>query len=438
VTGRRDLLGGAGAGLGLGGLAALVGGGAVGGGAVGAGPAAAAQGSLMLGASAGTGAFGSLSGLGIPSVRDFGAVGDDATDDLPAFREAIAHAVGATRGNWRKDHLANTPIFVPPGQYYLSGGLDIGQVCLIGLGDARLRTDMRQGVFLDHSVEAHKQSYYDAPPVLWNLSVGGPGRGPDNRLVGLRIGRAGGVFKNVTLAGFRHAVEASRYAYTVHLDHCKLSGNHIGLMWPRLFGAAGENVTVFRSTLSSNEIGMVLDHTRDEDGDGRGDGIGGGPGVHLIACSFDYNTERLVEIVRPGQYPDDIFFTPVFLACHFETDHETTGRDTVRILTGGGARFLGCTFWDDRGATILHAEREAVLIGNHFSVAGDGPYCTGDVQAYGNTQRYGGQVAVTAATADLRAGPAVGYSRARDVDTLTADLNALIAALHQSGAIRRP
>ncbi len=66
-----------------------------------------------------------------PSVKDYGAVGDGVTDDLPAFNQAIA----ATIKQGTFVYPTSGIIIVPPGTYYLNGTLILnGSVHLIGGG----------------------------------------------------------------------------------------------------------------------------------------------------------------------------------------------------------------------------------------------------------------------------------------------------------------
>lgn len=65
----------------------------------------------------------SLSGQAV-NVKEFGAVGDGLTDDLPAFTAALDAMT-------RLPHHAGTTLFIPPGNYRLSDTLKIRRSCVL-------------------------------------------------------------------------------------------------------------------------------------------------------------------------------------------------------------------------------------------------------------------------------------------------------------------
>jgi hypothetical protein len=69
------------------------------------------------------------------NVRDFGAVGDNATDDSAAFVAAIAHARSLGIANHGYSHSASPTLFVPAGVYYLGSTTLDFECCLIFEGE---------------------------------------------------------------------------------------------------------------------------------------------------------------------------------------------------------------------------------------------------------------------------------------------------------------
>jgi hypothetical protein len=83
-----------------------------------------------------------LFGDGVCSLADCGAVGDNVTDDLPAFQDAVARVAAQPD--------AGGVIYVPPGSYRLSDTWDLSslnQVAVVGCGSAisYLLSDVRDG-----------------------------------------------------------------------------------------------------------------------------------------------------------------------------------------------------------------------------------------------------------------------------------------------------
>jgi hypothetical protein len=81
----------------------------------------------------------------IKNVRDFGAVGDGVTDDLPAIMAAFNSTVGANRGK----------LYFPPGTYYVSAPIDISTLSSFVhlLGDMGASTIV--GNFADYIIKRY-------------------------------------------------------------------------------------------------------------------------------------------------------------------------------------------------------------------------------------------------------------------------------------------
>jgi len=318
----------------------------------------------------------------------FVAAGDGVTDDAQVFADAIGASVmwHEALGIESPEKLV-APIAVEPGRYYVGSQIDLRKGAIVGLGEVLLETDM-DGVFIRTNNGVDAQVSSAAMPILKNIQINHQA-GKDGAVghIAVDMARPKTQLENVEIQFFDVGIDFTGPAYIQTITNPKIGSCNIGLRWLPENDARGENVRIMGGEISGNVLGVHCE-------DLTTDGLGGGPGFHFFGTSFDYN-DLHVRVVRPTQFPNDVYKRPVFFGCWFESNQTDESDTGPRIDNEGVAAYIGCTFWDNV-SNLVDVGREASMVANHISKTGSGPFApdsTGTIYNVADTKRYGGAVA---------------------------------------------
>lgn len=187
------------------------------------------------------------------NVKDYGATGNDTTDDTTAFKNAIAAA-----------KTAGKPVYVPMGRYYISDTLNLEYQTLYGQPEGSYTTD------IPTPAQAMK-------PVLPTLIPTNPAKSvfemmPDSSLSGIQIwydrGSRGAnptTFQpTIILKGGTFGTEEAKLANHIRISNVQIDGANVGIK--SLKWDATHAVNTGRAVIQDVFLSHVIDVGIDIDG----------------------------------------------------------------------------------------------------------------------------------------------------------------------------
>lgn len=259
--------------------------------------------------------------LGVPfvNVRQFGAKGDNTTDDTTRIQAAITEC---GRGN--------KALYFPAGRYLISSTLNFdGSFAVYGDGPG-------PGVDTSYSGSASVIRYTGTGTAiqinsgtsritqqfsLRNLSVlgyasnGTTRTGATGITVGVATGTllsAQGLLENVWASGFVTNAFNFVSAQGVNVVSCRASDNEVGFEFDNQTGGANRNVTFTRCQATSNNVGLMVEE---------------GGALQFVSCQFESNSREGVWISRKAATGIYSAGQLSFLDCHVEANQASPAND---------------------------------------------------------------------------------------------------------------
>ena len=229
------------------------------------------------------------------NVREFGAKGDGSTDDTAAFRAAAA-ASSAVHGT----------LFMPSGQYYLTGTVTVTAGDITGAGQQASVILFPTALAAGNAVFAVSNTYGTVRQTISNFSIIGPGNssytaGVDAGVMdGIQAGNMTPYFEKVTISGFRNAevlFGAGGHAYNVGVT---LTRNYYGI-YVRINHS---DYYVIDSDLTGNTMASIATPSDQ-----------GFDSMHLIATHMCFSPYGIYQEATPANQGAKAFLTDV------EIDH---------------------------------------------------------------------------------------------------------------------
>ena len=249
----------------------------------------------------------------IISVKDFGAVGDGATNDYAAITLAIAAAEALAGANSKTVRL-----LFPCASYKINTGLaiNLAKVYIDGNGSFFDFSALTTGAALTLSggreLETHAtwggDSFYlynDGGGTVTGILFTGSG-------VTASSGAWGATFRQVSIEGFQICIEYGNNAFELGWDSCEWTQFTIAVKYPAGLFNAGERYTYTNCKFFNGTRVLSM----------------GAPSNHtFLSCSFDY-----VDLLDSAMYGDISFF-----GCHVEVGGFA---DPFLTMIGNGASFV--------------------------------------------------------------------------------------------------
>lgn len=326
----------------------------------------------------------------------------DGNTDVTA---ALIVAITAARSSVSGTSVAG--ILLPAGFYKISSPIDTHRVALLGLDGGAVVLAQSVGAAKAISWDQSDQTLWDpkGPPCAANLEIRGRDAAPGSIAytagsTGISCGVPFGRWDNVSVTNFDKNISWGNYSYNQLFTSVTAAYGNYPTYWPAALSVSGERVSFLNCTLYNNSNGPYINNNT----------VGGASAsgsFRFNTCSIDYNVAGHGNFIGPSSSPNDIFTSIVFDDCHFETSISVSGNSNPRISNGVNLEIANSYIYENEFGTypyIINSPSPArcSVIGDFWGLEGTGNWNegSGEWRAYGNIQRYGGAVHITASVTD--------------------------------------